>query len=694
MPSSGRGHPAPASGSAPPGAWPWRCAARPRPPSRPHRGERARHQRRRHGLPRTDRHPQHGHRRLRSDPRDDRRHHPWGRQPDLGVQRRRDHRRFRLLPVRRPDDLLRRQRRHRGQRHRLGHHRHGRPAEPDGHRPEWVFANGIGGDLQANAATIRGNTVRFNGTGVLGSGTQNSLISGNAIDRNFIGLTLGGQNNTVSRNTIDQNRYGAAQIGGTNNTITGNTFDQNGIGVDLGGTANIFGGTTVTGTISPYSAGRKLSARNSTVTGNVLSQNAGDGATIYYGTGNRISDNVITGNGGNGLSTFSSDGNTITGNNLSGNRLDGAALSGIGDALTGNTITANGRNGITVTPSNSIYFGPQPSYGNTVRANTILANGGLGIDLGNDGPTADGSEVNDPLNPGPNDWQQVPVLTSVQLEGGDVVIQGTVQGQAPNKPVVLDFYANDALGGSGLAQGQTYLGSVTVTTDGSSTASFTARLALARPVGPYIDATATDPGDTSEFSQPFFAPGLVPPPVTVEAPPFGSPPSTSSPPSAPLPPSLTPVPNLPAPVGSPTTPAGVPAASSTTTGVIELVPSPDLVLLASSAVLVVPTSEAVPAAVRYTGQGGPPPVTPEPREGQADLGEISGKVWHDRYGNELEDKGEGRLEGQIVYLDLNDNGLLDPNEPWAVTDRNGEFRFAPLGPGKYTVRLYLQSRMD
>src|SRR4029077_8015592 len=55
---------------------------------------------------------------------------------------------------------------------------------------------------------------------------------------------------------------------------------------------------------------------------------------------------------------------------------------------------------------------------------------------------------------------------------------------------------------SGYGQGQTYLGSVQVTTDGNGNASFTVTLTTPVPAGQnYITATATDPnGNTSEFS--------------------------------------------------------------------------------------------------------------------------------------------------------------------------------------------------
>ncbi|WP_026733597.1 RHS repeat-associated core domain-containing protein [Fischerella sp. PCC 9605] len=47
---------------------------------------------------------------------------------------------------------------------------------------------------------------------------------------------------------------------------------------------------------------------------------------------------------------------------------------------------------------------------------------------------------------------------------------------------------------------------------------------------------------------------------------------------------------------------------------------------------------------------------------------------------------EPGLEGVSIYLDLNENGVLDDGEPSQVTDENGQYLFTNLAAGTYTVR--------
>jgi hypothetical protein len=70
-----------------------------------------------------------------------------------------------------------------------------------------------------------------------------------------------------------------------------------------------------------------------------------------------------------------------------------------------------------------------------------------------------------------------------------------------NTVYTVDFYSNPSADPSGFGQGQSYLGSTTVSTDGSGNAHFDVVLNTATSFGQAVSATATDPnGNTSEFS--------------------------------------------------------------------------------------------------------------------------------------------------------------------------------------------------
>jgi hypothetical protein len=158
--------------------------------------------------------------------------------------------------------------------------------------------------------------------------------------------------------------------------------------------------------------------------------------------------------------------------------------------------------------------GSTSGNGNLVSQNAIFANVGIGIELGETGATG-----NQPVpTPGPNNSQNAPVITSANQSGGGTQIQGTLSS-VPNHTFRIEFYANAARDPSTFSdilsvlpgqfsQGQTYIGSTTVTANGSGNASFATNLAALPGGEPFVTATATDitnsgsgpHNDTSEFS--------------------------------------------------------------------------------------------------------------------------------------------------------------------------------------------------
>jgi hypothetical protein len=133
---------------------------------------------------------------------------------------------------------------------------------------------------------------------------------------------------------------------------------------------------------------------------------------------------------------------------------------------------------------------------NRIQGNSIFNNVGLGINLGDDGVTA--NDLGD-TDVGPNYLQNFPVLTAAQ--GGPTTrVRGTVNS-TPNTTLTLDFYANQEVDLSSYGEGQRYLGWAEVTTDSSGNASFDLALDGESADSEFITATATDPdGNTSEFS--------------------------------------------------------------------------------------------------------------------------------------------------------------------------------------------------
>lgn len=65
---------------------------------------------------------------------------------------------------------------------------------------------------------------------------------------------------------------------------------------------------------------------------------------------------------------------------------------------------------------------------------------------------------------------------------------------------------------------------------------------------------------------------------------------------------------------------------------------------------------------------------------------ISGLVWDDRNGNAVQEPDENGLAGVTVFLDDNNNGILDSGETVTATDADGAFAFTGLKHGAYYVR--------
>jgi hypothetical protein len=135
--------------------------------------------------------------------------------------------------------------------------------------------------------------------------------------------------------------------------------------------------------------------------------------------------------------------------------------------------------------------------GTSIRGNSIFSNAGLGIDLGENGVTANDACDADG---GSNLFQNFPVLITAITGGGSTTVLGKLNGKA-STTYEIDFFGSAVCDPLGFGEGERYLGSTVASTDAGCNASFNVTLPAA--VGPRdrLTATATDPdGNTSEFS--------------------------------------------------------------------------------------------------------------------------------------------------------------------------------------------------
>jgi CSLREA domain-containing protein len=360
----------------------------------------------------------------------------------------------------------------------------------DGVRLRYGSNNTVGGTSAAQRNVISGNL--FSGVSLGDGDTTANRVSGNYIGTDASGtkdlgnseqgVYVHGRNNVVGgttageRNVISANNHEGVLISGSD--ATGNKVTGNYIGTDASGTNGLGNSTD----------GVRISAPNNTVGGatagerNVISANAYQGVRLDgpNATGNKVMGNYIgtdkygaaaLGNSADGVFVIHSPNNAIGGGTAAGR----------------NVISANAGSGVSV-------FGDDAT-GDRLLQNSIFANGGLGMDLGDDGPTANDSGDADT---GPNNLQNKPVINSARTGSLKTTIKGSLNS-TPNKTFAVRFFSNP----SGTDEGKTFIGQKSVTTDGSGNVTFSFVPTQKVGSGRRVTATATSPaGSTSEFSAP------------------------------------------------------------------------------------------------------------------------------------------------------------------------------------------------
>jgi len=335
-----------------------------------------------------------------------------------------------------------------------------------------VIHSGSSDRIEVNAAdvTIAGNFLGTNATGtaaVGGAGWGVLLQDGSR-------LTVGGPN-PADRNLISGNGSGGIVMTPSFTGANGHLIQGNYIGTDVTGTAALG---------APFSQGL-LGVYQATVVDNLISGNPGGGAIIDDGV---VFQRNLVGTQRDGTSPLP---NGNYGVDVQGTVND-SAIGGASPGA-GNVIAFNSGPGVHVYAS---------AKNNLISRNSIYGNALLGISLNPlDPSTPLANDLGDATTVFGNFGQNRPIITAVALAAGNATVSGTLNSLA-STTFTLEFFANAACGSQGYGQGQTYIGSASVTTDGTGNAIF-GPFTFVIPAGQsVITATATRPtNNTSEFSQ-------------------------------------------------------------------------------------------------------------------------------------------------------------------------------------------------
>jgi uncharacterized repeat protein (TIGR01451 family) len=359
-------------------------------------------------------------------------------------------------------------------------------------------ANADGLIVTAAGSTVKGLIVNRFTRSAIGLFGNASTVSGNWIGVDSTGTAVAANSTGIAVSSSNN------QIGGTTpaarNVISGNI----GTGIGLNGGSNLvqgnFIGTDITGTVAlgNKNSGISNSGSNNTVGGttpgasNLISGN-GIGVLVTNASGNLFQGNLVG---------TKCDGTGALGNLDDGFVVNGASNNTIGGtgAGAGNTIAFNGRAGVFLVSNASV------PAGDSILANSIFSNSGLGIDLspnGNHGVTP-----NDPgdADTGPNNLQNFPVVSFANQNSSGLNVAGSLNS-TPSTSFRIEFFVNSACDSSGSGEGQTFIGATNVTTDANGLAAINGNLTPGfDALGKFVTSTATrldaqgNTTDTSEFS--------------------------------------------------------------------------------------------------------------------------------------------------------------------------------------------------
>ncbi len=303
----------------------------------------------------------------------------------------------------------------------------------------------------------------------------------------FKGLALSGGIDVHQTNAIFHGNFIGTDVSGTTAASSSITLISGGGSLNVGGgepaqrnliVGQVYAGTYGSATVTDNLMGTDISGTRRLGGGNVVGMNA-------FLT---IANNLLT-----GVSLFEASAN------ISGNYI-GVDVTGTQPLGNGGSISSGFGAGFTASNNLIAYTGGTPIIiGNSGRliGNRIFANGGLGIDVGNDGVS-----LNDPgdLNSsGRGGKQNFPIVNRVYNANGATVVEGILDSR-PSTNYSLEFYRNSLCDPSGFGEGEQIMGTATVTTDANGQSHFQLTFPGETANGASITAIATGSNNTSEFS--------------------------------------------------------------------------------------------------------------------------------------------------------------------------------------------------
>ena len=347
-----------------------------------------------------------------------------------------------------------------------------------------ISGNNTGLILTSNNVSVRGNyigttadgsagilnpfsTINNANSGILLNG-DNGIVEGNLVSGNGNGAAMAIQlananSNTISGNIIGLNAQGTAAVPNGFGVFLGAFTGQNTVGGATAASRNVISGNTQHGVFlqtsrrqqhdrrqlhrperrghpGPRKPGERRPGRRRAHqhhrrgTARPAQRHLRQLGRRRFDPGSTATGNIVR---NNYIGTDSSGGSNV-GNGI-GVRIVDARGNEIAGAPDFNLIKGNLSHGVSVEGASAI--------GNQIANNQIFDNGGLGIDLGGDGVTANDATDADT---GPNGLQNFPVLTAVSPTSVTVTLQST-----PNANFAVQLFSNAACDASGNGEGQT-----------------------------------------------------------------------------------------------------------------------------------------------------------------------------------------------------------------------------------------------